>query len=110
MKSKNIRFLFLILILSFFSSFVLFANDVAQEISLIVKGEAKIDKGLCLVVDIKDAKLVAEIAKSSQLFVQGCSWDSKIIQPSRQTLKAENLLERSSIIFIESDFLPYSDN
>jgi len=93
-----------------FSSGALFADESAKEVAAIVQTEAKVEKGLCLVIDIKDGKLVAEIAKVSQMYVQGCSWDSKNIQLSRQNLKKENTLERSSIIFIESDFLPYADN
>ncbi len=92
----------------FCGSFAL-AADGADWAAYAVK-TAEADQGLCLVVDPADGASVAAVAKASRLYVQGCTWESKNIQTSRDTISKAGLADRASMAWIEADFLPYADN
>lgn len=110
MKVKSLfiaRILFLATFFSIYMPAVAYADDT---IATLINSNAKIEKGLCLIIDTNDGSLVASFAKLNKMYVQGCSWDAKNIQASRQLLMTAGVADRSSINLIEVDYLPYADN
>ena len=86
------------------------ADDALSETAVLVNSTAKIDKGLCLVIESTDSNFISGIAKGNKMYVQGCTWDAKNIQVNRQSLVTSGIAERASIVLIDSDYLPYVDN
>jgi len=71
---------------------------------------ANVDQGLCLQVGVTDGGLTAALAKKSRLYVQGCTTDQHLVQPSRKKIAAAGVSGRASIVFRESAHLPYADS
>lgn len=86
------------------------ADDSVAELASLINSTAQKEKGLCLVIDPADGQLPANMAKINKMYVQGCVWDAKNILQSRQTLVTMGVSDRSSMVSIETDFLPYADN
>ncbi|PCJ62163.1 MAG: hypothetical protein COA79_05600 [Planctomycetota bacterium] len=108
MKCLNLK-IYLTCILILFSLH-LYGNDASGQLSEKILNSLKSKKGLCVQVGVQNGALVAALAKNSEMYVQGCSNDLKIVASARENLLKEGVLESSSIIYKEKKGLPYTDN
>ncbi|MBE7466617.1 MAG: PQQ-binding-like beta-propeller repeat protein [Planctomycetes bacterium] len=85
------------------------AAEDLRALAEFVKATSGVEQGLCLAVDAP-AELVAELAKTSRMYVQGCTWDVGGVAAGRAALQKAGVAGRAALIPVEVEHLPYADN